>query len=290
MKQLLLLLAFLPMWRPLSAQELINVLSYNIRLPNPGDGINYWENRKDRVAQTILFHEAELVGVQEAFRSQLDYLQNALPGYEWFGVCRTDGSTTPDPDNEFSAIFYKKSSFERLDGGTFWLSETPDIAGSKGWDAALPRIVTWVKLRQLSNGTVFYYFNTHFDHMGKNARINSARLLRNKIDGIAGGFPVICTGDFNADPETEIYQTMVTEGFEVSLKDAYLISKLPHFGPNSSFTASFTLPEQENRRIDYIFVSPEVDILKHAILGEAIEGRTASDHLAVFAKVSLLQH
>lgn len=287
MKQLLLLLAFLPMWYPLSAQELINVLSYNIRLPNPGDGIYYWENRKERVAQTIQFHDVTLFGVQEAFRSQLDYLENVLEDYAWFGVCRTDGTISPDPDNEFSAIFYKKSLFEQLDGGTFWLSETPDVAGSKGWDAALPRIVTWVKLRHLPDGAVFYYFNTHFDHMGKEARINSARLLRNKIAELAQNFPVICTGDFNADPETEIYQTMTAKDYPTPLQDALLLSQLPHFGPKSTFTGSFTLPEQDNRRIDYIFVNANVEVLKHAILGEAVEGKTASDHLAVFAQIRI---
>jgi endonuclease/exonuclease/phosphatase family metal-dependent hydrolase len=287
MKQLLLLLAFFPALSALSAQEPINVLTFNIRFPNPGDGIHYWENRKERVAQTIQFHDVSLFGVQEAFRSQLDYLEGALEDYTWFGVCRTDGTANPDPDNEFSAVFYKKSRFEQLDGGTFWLSETPDVPGSKGWDAALPRIVTWVKLRHLPDGTVFYFFNTHFDHMGKEARINSARLLRNKISELAQGFPVLCTGDFNADPATEIYQTMTAKDYPLPLQDAFHLSQLPHFGPKSTFTGSFTLPEQDNRRIDYIFVNPNVEVLKHAILGEAVEGKTASDHLAVFAQIKI---
>lgn len=272
----------------LSAQSSLHVMSFNIRYPNPGDGLSYWENRKDRVAQTILYHEADIIGVQEAFRSQLDFLHEALNGeFEWFGVCRTDGSVNPDPENEFSAVIYNKNKFERLDGGTFWLSETPEIVGSVGWDAALPRIVTWAKFKSLTDQKEFFFFNTHFDHVGKTARTNSAALLRKKIDEIASNHPVVCMGDFNSNPETEAYQVMTSESHQINLKDALHLSALDHFGPMGSLTKGFTLPVVPNSRIDYIFVSDEFEVEKHAILAESVDGRTASDHLAVLSRIRL---
>lgn len=128
----------------------------------------------------IRYHEADIVGVQEAFRPQLDVMAKLLLDYEWFGVCRTDGTITPNSDNEFSAIFYKKDRFEKLDGATFWLSETPDAAGKKSWGADLPRIVTWIKFKDKQSGKTFFHFNTHFDHKGEVARRKSAKLILQK--------------------------------------------------------------------------------------------------------------
>src|SRR5688500_16875247 len=120
-------------------------MSFNIRYPNPNDKDHYWDNRRPLVASMIRFHEVDLIGVQEAHRRQLDEMVTDMPEYTWFGLCRTDGSTTPNPDNEFSAILYRKDRFELLDGNTFWLSETREKPGSVSWDAAFPRIVTWAK-------------------------------------------------------------------------------------------------------------------------------------------------
>ncbi len=271
----------------LSAQSSLHVMSFNIRYPNPGDGMSTWDLRREQVIQTLLFHEADLIGVQEAFRRQLDEMSAGMKDYTWFGVCRTDGSTQPDPDNEFSAIFFNTLKFEQLDGGTFWLSDTPDVPGSQGWDAALPRIVTWVKLLRKSDRKAFYFFNTHFDHRGENARNQSAVLLRNRIDAIAAGFPVVVTGDFNANPDSQVYGTMTSAPeAQIKLSDALTLSQTPHFGPMGSLTQGFTLPVFPNSRIDYIFVSPEITVNKHAILSTSIEGRTASDHLPVFARIT----
>lgn len=158
------------------AQPSISVMSYNIRYNNPADGINNWDNRRSLVVSTIRFHEADIIGLQEAMRNQLDNLSDDMPEYAWFGVCRNDGTMDPKPDGEFSAILYRKDRFELLEGNTFWLSEHPDVVGVKGWDAALPRIVTWVKLKDKQSKTG-YFFNTHFDHMGESARVESAKLL-----------------------------------------------------------------------------------------------------------------
>lgn len=270
-----------------SAQEAaLNVMTFNIRYPNPDDGFNYWPKRKELAASMIRFHEADIVGLQEAFRSQLDDLTGMLPGYEWFGLCRTDGSTAPDPDNEFSAILFRTDRLERLDGATFWLSPTPDEVASKGWDAALPRIVTWAKFRERSTGRAFYHFNTHFDHRGEQARVESARLLVRKVAEIAGNEPVVITGDFNTTETSEPYQLLTDRSNKSALTDALTVSETPHHGPMGTWTNSFQFPGVPGRRIDFVFIKNQVQVLKHANLSDSWSGRLPSDHLPVLARIA----
>lgn len=264
----------------------LRVMTFNIRFANTNDGYNFWDNRKDIVKSVIQYHEADVVGLQEAMRSQLDDLSNMLPGYVWFGVCRTDGFTTPDPDNEFSAILYNEQRLERLDGATFWLSETPDVAGSQSWDAALPRIVTWAKFRDKRSDEEFFHFNTHFDHVGVTARAESAKLILARIEQIAGDAPVVLTGDFNCEPTDMPYRVLTEKADANSLQDALFVSKMPHHGPLSTWSG-FSFPGVPGRRIDYIFVNENVAVLKHAILSESWSGRFPSDHLPVVSKVMI---
>jgi endonuclease/exonuclease/phosphatase family metal-dependent hydrolase len=270
-----------------AAQETtFQVMSFNIRLPNPDDGFNYWPNRKDLAASMIRYHEADIVGLQEAFRSQLDDLQELLPEYDWFGLCRTDGTTDPDPDNEFSAIFYRKDRFELLDGATFWLSDTPEQPGSRGWDAALPRIVTWAHFRDKAGGESFFHFNTHFDHMGEKARLKSARLLLSRIASIAGDAPVVLTGDFNCTPLDPPYRALTDPEDPKHLPDALMLARTPHHGPLGTWTNAFQFPGVPGRRIDFIFVKNDIEVHKHAILSDSWSGRLPSDHLPVLARLS----
>ncbi len=274
------------MLMPVEAQENhMRVMSFNIRLPNPGDGINYWDNRRPLVASIIQFHEADIIGVQEAFRRQLDEMVADMPEYAWFGVCRTDGTIHPDPDSEFSAILFRKDRFERLDGNTFWLSETPDVPGSKGWDAALPRIVTWGKFRDKLTGKIFFYFNTHFDHIGQQAREESAKRLLQKMKEIAGEAPVVLSGDFNSIETDTPYRMITGEGSTYKMTDALYSTLLPHHGPLGSFSGNFMLPGVDTNRIDFIFTRNNIDVLKHAILSDSWDGRLPSDHLPVLAEI-----
>lgn len=273
---------------PLSAQSnTLRVMSFNIRYPNPEDGFNYWPYRKEMVASMIRYHNADLIGLQEAYRSQLDDLITLLPGYSWYGVCRNDGSTEPDPDGEFSAILYRDDRIAKIEGSTFWLSQTPEQAGSVGWDAALPRIATWCKFRDKTNGLEFYHFNTHFDHMGQEARAESARLILQKITAIAGAQPVLLTGDFNAMPTDLPYRILIDEKGDGHLQDALYLSQFPHHGPLATWTNAFQFPGIPGRRIDYIFVKNGIKVRQHAILSESWSGRLPSDHLPVLAEVIL---
>ncbi len=261
----------------------IKVISYNIRYPNPGDGDNVWDYRRPLVASILQFHEADLIGVQEAHRRQLEEITTDVPGFGWFGVCRDDGLDNPQPDNEFSAIIYRLDRFDRLDGNTFWLSETPDEV-SKGWDAAFPRIVTWAKFKDKQTGKIFFHFNTHFDHMGVTARNESAKLILKKIESIAGNLPVILTGDFNCGENEAPYQT-ITSPVSYHLSDAMKISKTKHHGPSTTFAGDFRISGLIDHRIDFLFVNNNVDVLRHAILADNWNGVLASDHLPVLAEI-----
>jgi endonuclease/exonuclease/phosphatase family metal-dependent hydrolase len=263
----------------------LRVMTFNIRYNNPNDGENAWPNRKDMAASVIHFHHADLVGVQEALKEQMLDLEERLPEFAWFGVGRDDGKES----GEYSAIFYKKDRFELLEQNTFWLSETPKILGSIGWDAACVRIVTWGQFKDKASGDMFYLFNTHFDHRGQAARENSAKLIVKKIKEIAGDNPVILTGDFNFAPTSPLYSILTASKGEedrVYLYDALKASRQPPHGPDWS-THGFQAKGHPGRRIDYIYVTKDVNVLQHGVLSDEWNGRYPSDHLPVLAEITI---
>jgi len=260
----------------------LRVMTFNIRYDEWRDGVNAWANRKTKVTDVIRFHKADVVGVQEALIGQLQDLQQLLPDYAWCGVGRTDGKN----GGEFSAIFYRKSRFNVVETKTFWLSETPDTIGSKGWDANLPRIVTWAKFIDKQTKQTFYHFNTHFDHIGKVARTESSKLLLAKTREIAGKFPFVVTGDFNAEESTDVYKILTgkAENSGNKLIDARYISRNGHFGGTSTFSGFKEL--ELDRKIDYVFVKEGTEVYEHAVLSDRWDGLWASDHLPVLAESS----
>jgi endonuclease/exonuclease/phosphatase family metal-dependent hydrolase len=262
-------------------RSLLRVMTFNIRYNEPRDGVNAWANRKTKVADVIRFHKADLIGVQEAQNNQLKDLEKLLPGFAWCGAGRTDGKE----DGEYSAILYRKARFKLLECKTFWLSETPEKAGSKGWDADYPRIVTWAKFEDKSTKKTFYHLNTHFDHIGKQARTESSKLLLKEIPKIAGKIPFVVSGDFNAAEDTNVYKILTgkEEAGNFKLIDARYVSQNGHFGGNSTFNAFKEL--EPDRRIDYIFVGEKTNVLEHGILSDRWDGLWASDHLPVLAEI-----
>jgi endonuclease/exonuclease/phosphatase family metal-dependent hydrolase len=180
MRTLLLLLFLMAAFT--SSAQLMKIMSYNIRLDTPQDSINQWPKRAYKVYALIKKYDPDLIGLQEVLHHQLmDLLQN-LPAYSYIGVGRDDGKTK----GEYSAILYKKDRFEVINQNTFWLSETPELAGSKSWDAAITRVASWGKFKDLKSNKQFLMINTHFDHIGKEARKNSAILLKQRASEIAG--------------------------------------------------------------------------------------------------------
>jgi len=262
------------------AQLPMNVISFNIRYNSPSDSANAWPYRKDLVASQILFHEAHLIGVQEALHVQMMDLLDRLPGFRFVGVGRDDGKEK----GEYSAIFYDTNRIQLLMTKTFWLSPQPEVPGSKGWDAAITRVVTWAKFRDSKTRKEFYAFNTHFDHIGKLARRESAKLLIEKVNEIAGKSPVVITGDFNSSPTDEPIQVITDAANSLHLVDARSISKTPHYGPTGTFNG-FTSKEINDNPIDYVFIRNGVKVLKHATFSQSWHGRFSSDHFPMFAQV-----
>jgi endonuclease/exonuclease/phosphatase family metal-dependent hydrolase len=260
----------------------LRIMTFNIRLDLASDGPNAWPYRRDWVASLIRFHGADVVGVQEALAHMLTELDARLPGFARVGVGRADGRA----GGEFSAILYHTGRLELLDHGTFWLSPTPEVAGSKGWDAAIERVATWARFRDRRTGCTHLHLNTHFDHIGEQARQESARLIRTRLASLAGDLPVIVTGDLNADPRSVPYRIFTRDtiaGGIGPLLDAFDASSSGHYGPTSSWNAFKAI--EAGRRIDYVLVSPGIPVLTHGILPDSWDNRFPSDHLPVLAAI-----
>ncbi|HLP52107.1 MAG TPA: endonuclease/exonuclease/phosphatase family protein, partial [Chitinophagales bacterium] len=189
-----------------------------------------------------------------------------------FGAGRNNGKHA----GEHSAIFYKSDKYEQVEGGNFWLSQTPGVPGSKSWDAAITRICTWVKLKDKETGKELLVFNTHFDHRGKVARRNSAALLRMFVDSLAGNLPVIVTGDFNFGPDDAAYTIMSRVGEDkVQLSDSYTQGALPYTD------CGFEVSNTNCHRIDYIWYSPHFSKSNYLVHTDNNGTYYPSDHLPV---------
>ena len=253
-------------------------MSYNIRFDNPGDQPNHWEGRKEKLFALINTHQPDLLGVQEALHHQLEDIVKALPHLEYVGAGRDDGKTK----GEYSAILFDKNKFEVLRMETFWLSENPEVAASKNWDAAITRIVTWAEMKDKTSSKTFVWFNTHFDHIGKEARLQSAKLIRNQIENIAGKSPVLLTGDFNCEPDDAPYQAIIKKG-KVNLFDTST-------GFNQDCTCcGFEVKKYEEScvRIDFIFRSKHFKVINHITPTDNDGKYYPSDHLPVMATLKL---
>ena len=281
MKMIFLFLALVLSSNAILAHD-ITVMTFNIRLHTASDSLNAWPYRKDKVASQIVYHKVTLLGVQEALYDQMTDLQQRLPGYRSVGGGRDDGRNK----GEHSAIFFDTARLQLQQSDMLWLSETPEKAGSKGWDAAFPRVITWAKFRDKKTGSVFFAFNTHFDHMGQVARRESAKMVLQKVKEIAGSAPAIFTGDFNATPFDEPIRIIVDNNNPLRLTDSKELSEQPHYGPTGTFNA-FKSKERDDHPIDYIFLKGSWKVHSHATISQSWQGRFASDHFAVIAVISL---
>jgi endonuclease/exonuclease/phosphatase family metal-dependent hydrolase len=260
----------------------IRVMSFNIRYGTAQDGENHWDRRKEFLAETVKAFRPDLLGTQETLGFQRDFLAEKLPGYAVLGVGREDGGDK----GEMTALFYRRDRFQPLNSGHFWLSETPDVVGSKSWDSSLPRMVTWVKLRDATrpDAAPLLFLNTHFDHIGKVARLESARLIRARLQTLGIGCAVVVTGDFNAGEGSEPYQALFgpSDVGGIVLADSYRIAH-PERKPDEGTFSNFKGTETGGARIDWIAVSTDWQVVSAGIDRTAREGRTPSDHFPITA-------
>lgn len=275
---------------PLPAEEdpphaTVRVMSFNIRYGTAGDGTNSWEHRRDFLVETIAAFEPDLLGTQETLGFQKEYLRDNLPQYAALGVGRNDGRD----DGEMTALFYRTDRFQELEHGHFWLSEHPDQPGSKSWDSALPRMVTWVRLqdRRFPDAAPVTFFNTHFDHIGTEARLQSARLLRSRMDAAAMSGPVLLTGDFNCGEGSPPYRALfgASEADQPAFIDTY---RVPHpvAADDEGTFSGFRADQTTGPRIDWIGASRDWKVESAGIDRSTRDGRTPSDHWPVTAVLS----
>lgn len=246
-----------------------NVATYNLRQHNHHDSVqgDGWGRRYPVMAKLIQFHGFDIFGTQEGYRVQLEELKGELPGYDYIGIGRDDGKE----EGEHSAIFYRTDMFEVLDHGDFWLSEHPDSPGL-GWDAVCPRICTWGHFRHKPSGREFLFFNLHMDHVGTTARVESAKLVQQKMKEFGSELPTFLTGDFNVDQTHNSYKELAESGV---LADSYNVADLV-YALNGTFNSYYTTGFTDSR-IDHIFVSPQVKVKKYGVLTDTYRSYEEND-------------
>lgn len=273
MKKAITLFFFINLLLQGIAQE-IRTASFNIRLKTDNDVGNLWDNRRDPLCNLVLFHEFDIFGIQEGFIEQVKDMKDRLVDYSYIGVGRDDGAKK----GEHSAVFYNNKRFKMLKNGTFWLSDTDTETPNKGWDAALPRICTWGIFQDKKNGKKFIFMNTHFDHIGTQARRESAKQILAKAREFAEDLPLILTGDFNVDEKNEAYFTLAESGV---VQDTYTLAPIK-YAPNSTFNG-WGKSLKEKGRIDHIFITKPFKVLKYGILTDTYMNKFPSDHFPILS-------
>jgi endonuclease/exonuclease/phosphatase family metal-dependent hydrolase len=265
-------------------KDAIKVMTLNIRYDNPGDTINAWAVRSSQICNFILAEKPDIIGMQEVLRSQSAVLDSTLTAYSSIGVGSADGVK----EGEMNPVFYRKDKYDIVRNLTFWLSDTPEVPGSLGWDASLPRIVTWMELVDKISHDHFFFFNTHFANDSDSARIMSSKMLLSTVEKIAEGYPFIITGDFNMSPTSAGYKILTGPAESIPLlKDSYSISEKQPSGP--SFTYNGFSDKTGTDRVDYIFVRNGMIVLDHKTVVKKVKNVFISDHWPVEATIQLLK-
>ncbi len=264
----------------IAAQTNIKAMSFNIRLDAASDGENRWDLRKNRVAGLMQYYEPDFIGAQEVLHHQLTYLDSSLVNYSYIGVGRDDGKTL----GEYSCILYNQDKYIPLQQSTFWLAAKSDSV-CMGWDAVCNRVCTYGRFKNKKTNQIVWVFNTHFDHVGKIARIESAKLILQKIKQLnVKNEPVILLGDFNLRPTEEPIQKISSE-----MNNARDISKMVY--GNSDTWNAFKFNQKPNGAIDYIFLNKNKQwvVEKFATITDSYDLKYPSDHFPVMATLTLLK-
>jgi endonuclease/exonuclease/phosphatase family metal-dependent hydrolase len=236
----------------------LRLLTFNIRYGAADDGDHVWPNRRDLVAEIIEREAADVLAIQEALDFQLEELAPALEGYRKLGQHR-DGGT----EGEFSGLYVREDRTRIVDWGEFWLSPTPEVVASRGWDAALHRTAVWVDIRLDGATEVVRVYGTHFDHRGEIARVESARLIAAHASG--AGRPTVVMGDLNAPDDSEPDRTFADLGYRSAITTL-------HPGETLGTFNGFEDPLGGGRRIDHILLGPGLRPKSATILDERVGG------------------
>lgn len=248
----------------------LRVMTFNLRYASP-DGPHAWPVRRPLVAGVLRDHAPDLIGTQEGLWGQLNEIAEDAPEYAWIGLGREGGSR-----GEFMAVFYKRARLEALAFDHFWLSETPERVGSLAWGATLPRMVTWVRLRDRASGREFVCCNTHFDHRSQLAREKSGALLAERIATQWADDALLLLGDFNAEPlDAPPYATLRAAG----LSDAWEVAA-EHSELSGTFHG-FSGPSAGQSRIDWVLFRGPFRSARAAVVADGQDGEYPSDHFPV---------
>ena len=250
----------------------IRVVSFNLRCTGTGKtSVGY---RAPLMAAQLQELNADSIGVQEANARWMTYLDDHLENYDYVGVGRTNGRNL----GEFSAIFYRSDKYKVVDSGTFWLSKTPEKAGTKDWGSANVRICTWAVLENKATHERYVHFNTHLDHISSLARENQMKVLLSKMDEFVGKYPIVLTGDFNDFSDSAMY----AEATDV-LNDARLLA------PVTTDSGTFHNYGARNPAeiIDFVFVSDEIKPLVYHVIDDKLKDVYLSDHYGIYVDLKL---
>jgi len=255
----------------------IRLMTFNIRLDVPSDGVYAWNARREMVYDVIRKYNPSVFGVQEVLPHQMDELLAALPGYAYVGGGRDDGMRK----GEFSAIFYNKSKYKAIKDSTFWLSETPDVPGSKSWNTAITRICTWAVFEEIQTRKQFTVFNTHFDHISEWARRESALLIKRRLLEVSNVQAAFMMGDFNSTVKDSAYNAIVSDNVVL---DSRVVAGKKAKGPDCTF-GGFPFTYKAGNVIDFIFYVKKENIKpkRNEVIDYNIKNAYPSDHLPVLA-------
>jgi endonuclease/exonuclease/phosphatase family metal-dependent hydrolase len=258
----------------------LRVMSFNIRVLNTSDAAeNQWTNRADNVCALITELQPDLLGVQEAVPQQYEDVKAGLDGYASIFAGRDDGTK-----GEGTPIFYKADRFRLVNSGHFWLSPTPNQP-SIGWNASCNRIAVWAVLEDVATGKSFVYLNTHFDHVSEEARVESAKLIKETVRGIAPNLPFVFNADFNLNEKSEGYDMLVNYSYPCI--DTWKAAAETEGGPGT-LDIWGTYPNVADNKIDFIFASKGTTVERSVICPAANEaGEYYSDHKAIYADIAL---
>ncbi len=276
MKVWVFLLFFLGLSCDMYGQQTVKFITYNIRYDNADDGEDAWEHRKEGLGSFLAEEDADFIGMQEVLHEQLTFLREFLVTYQHIGVGRDDGEN----QGEFSPILFNSERWKMIEQETRWLSDSPHEV-SKGWDASLPRIVTSGLFKNLETSDSILVYNTHFDHLGIEARKQSVLLLQQFITEDSKGIPYVLLGDFNLEPMDNNYRGLI--GW---LSDAKEVANYRHEDHIGTYNG-FQLKGKFNRRIDYIFTKPGMKVLSYECFELRINGRHTSDHFPIIVNISI---